>query len=68
MSCAGARPLALVSDPRSPPQNDTLLDGYTDICHSDLHIDHIRPIASFDIRDEEEMREAFHFTNSRTHN
>ena len=32
--------------------------------HPDLHIDHIRPIASFDLRDEDQMREAFHFTNT----
>ena len=29
----------------------TLPDGYRDVSHPDLHVDHVRPIASFDLRD-----------------
>ena len=27
------------------------------------HIDHIRPISSFDLEDEEQMKQCFHYTN-----
>lgn len=33
--------------------------------YGDWHVDHIRPLASFDLANEDEQRQAFHFTNTR---
>lgn len=32
--------------------------------HKGWHVDHIRPIASYDLTKDEEVRKAFHFTNT----
>lgn len=39
---------------------DMTLEAFMD---GEIHIDHIRPIASFDLTKEEEIKECFHYTN-----
>lgn len=40
------------------------VDGMSwDNCGSEVHIDHIRPCASFDLSDPEEQKKCFHYTN-----
>lgn len=38
-------------------------DGMIWANYGDWHIDHIRPCASFDLNDSEQLRECFHYTN-----
>jgi hypothetical protein len=40
-----------------------LLPGMTWENHGEWHIDHVRPIASFDLTDPEQVRACAHFTN-----
>lgn len=37
--------------------------GMTWANYGEWHIDHERPVASFDLRDPEQQRQCFHFTN-----
>lgn len=39
--------------------------GMSWVNRSDWHVDHIRPLASFDLSDPEQLRAACHFTNLR---